>query len=533
MPDPSDVPVRHGDPPTALLINPPSPPGYVSNKDSMGGFGQLFPKGATHFPPLDLPYLAAVLSEAGEGIAVLEAGARDWTKERLVEEVGHAGAGPGAFLVLRTSLPTIDWDLEVCGALRERFPEARIVLYGPVVGSLMERIGKDDSIDCAVVGEPDLTVLELLQGKPVAEVEGLAFRDETGAWRRTAPRDFRRDLDSIPFPRWDLMPLDQYRMPKSSVAGTMRFLPILTSRGCPFGCNYCPYPVGQGLKWRYRSPENVVDEIEHLVRDFGVEYLLFRDPLFSANKKRVAGICQEIIDRGITVRWRCETRIDCLDEPTIELMARAGCSGVNFGVESSDPQIQKNAERKPISEEQFVETVGYFRKHGISTFAFFVVGLPGDTVDTILSTIRFALGLRASWTQFTVATPFIGTRLYDWAVDENLIPADHYRIVSSHEGSIGNENLTPSQVHLLHRFAQILQRNFINRRGVLKNEARKDLPYRLMRRLAEMSSRSAGWVFYHLGSAALRLTLRSAKRGPATTRTTTKPKPREAPASSA
>ncbi len=516
----------------AVLVNPPSPPGYVSNKDSMGGFGQLYPAGATHFPPLDLPYLAAVVTEAGEQVEIMEAGAFDWTLEQFITALEGTLIAQDTLCVLRTSLPTIDWDLEVCGAIRKRFPDLRIVLYGPAVGSLMNRIEQDESISCAVIGEPDFPVLELIRGRTYAEVNGLAYRGEGGAWQRTPPRDLRRDLDSIPFPRWDLMPLDSYRIPRSSLAGTMRFLPILTSRGCPFGCNYCPYPVGQGLKWRYRSPENVVDEIEHLVRDFNVEYLLFRDPLFSANKKRVAGICNEIIDRGIKVRWRCETRIDCLDEPTIEVMARAGCSGVNFGVESIDPQVQKNAERKPITDAQFVDTVALFKKHGISTFAFFVVGLPGDTVDTILTTVRFALRLRASWTQFTVATPFIGTRLHDWAVAENLVPENHYRIISAHEGSIGNENLSPHQVHLLHRFAQLMQKAFINRGNLLKNEARKGL-YATARHVADIVFPMAGWFFYHIGSAVLRATLRSAGRGPATVRATgPQRRPTEAPASS-
>jgi radical SAM superfamily enzyme YgiQ (UPF0313 family) len=291
---------------------------------------------------------------------------------------------------------------------------------------------------------------------------------------------------------------------------------MLTSRGCPFGCNYCPYPVGQGLLWRYRSAENVVDEIQHLVRDFQVEYIIFRDPLFSANKKRVAAICEEIIRRGLTVQWRCETRIDCLDEPTIAIMARAGCTGVNFGVESIDPQIQKNVERKPITETQFIETVALFRKYSIKTFAFFVVGLPGDTLETILTTIQFGLRLKASWIQFTVATPFIGTKLHDWAVDHGLIEAEHYKIVSSHEGSMGNENLTPVHVHELHRFAQILQRNFINRRGVLKNENRSDPVYRTLRHGLDVVCRTAGAAAFALGAAYFRRRIKPSERPPAT-----------------
>jgi anaerobic magnesium-protoporphyrin IX monomethyl ester cyclase len=498
----------------AILVNPPNPPGHVSNKDSMGGFGQLFPAGAPPFPPLDMPYLAAVLGEAGVPVEVIEAGALDLSTNQVSEALRAAGADAQTLLVLRTSVPTVDWDLNVCAALRSGVELGAIAVYGPAVSSLLVRIQQDPSIDYAVLGEPDQTVIQLMRGRPLAEISGLLYRD--GAeWRRNPERKFERDLDSIPFPRWELFPTDRYIIPRSANAGRLRFLPMLTSRGCPFGCNYCPYPVGQGLLWRYRSPKNVVDEIEHLIRDFHVEYVLFRDPLFSANKKRVTAICEEIIQRGLTVQWRCETRIDCLDEPTIAIMARAGCTGVNFGVESIDPQIQKNVERKPISESQFVETVALFRKYNIKTFAFFVVGLPGDTLDTILATIRFGLKLKASWIQFTVATPFIGTKLHDWAVDHGLIEAEHYKMISSHEGSMGNENLTPVHVHELHRFAQILQRNFINRRGVLKNENRSDPVYRALRRGLDVACGVMGAAAFALGEAYFRRRITPASQPPA------------------
>ena len=464
----------------AILVNPPNPPGFVSNKDSMGGFGQLFHAGAAPFPPLDLPYLAAVVGEHGFAVSVIEAGALRLSLDETVAAVASAGAGGDTLVLLRTSLPTLDWDLEVAAELRRQVGPGGLGLYGPVLASVLARVQRDTVIDVAVMGEPDLTVLALLRGDAPEGIEGLAYRRD-GEWRRNPERRFQRDLDEIPFPRWDLLPHHQYRIPRSAAAGTMRFLPMLTSRGCPFGCNYCPYPVGQGLKWRYRSATNVVDEMEHLVRDFGVEYIIFRDPLFSANKKRVAEICEEVVRRGVTVQWRCETRIDCLDAPTIALMARAGCTGVNFGVESVDPQIQKNVERKPIGRAQFAETIGLLHQHRIATFAFFIVGLPGDTVG-------FALDIEPTWTQFTVSTPFIGTKLHDWAVGHGLIARDHYQIISSHEGSMGNENLTPAQVHQLHRFAQILARNLINRRGLLKSERRHDLPYRLARGTASAVS---------------------------------------------
>jgi anaerobic magnesium-protoporphyrin IX monomethyl ester cyclase len=500
----------------AFLVNPPNPVGYVSNKDSMGGFGQLYPAGASAFPPLDLPYLASTLTEAKIPVKVFEAGALRWSLDDLCRAIDATGTANDAVVVVRTSLPTIDWDLEVCAQLRARCRPGKILIYGPVVTPLLWRVQRDAEVDCAVIGDPDQPVLELLRGTAPGEIAGLVWRDG-GEWRRNPERKFEKNLDALAFPRWDLFPIERYTMPKSSAAGTLRFLPMLTSRGCPFGCNYCPYPVGQGLPWRDRSAGNVVDELEHLVRDLGVQYVIFRDPLFSANKKRVVAICEEILARGISIQWRCETRIDCLDETTIAAMAKAGCVGVNFGVESIDPQVQKNVERKPISEKQFVETMGLFRRHGIATFAFFVIGLPGDTIDTILESIRFALRLGASWTQFTVATPFVGTRMHDWAVEHGFIASDRYQIISANEGSIGNENLSAAQVHRLHRFAQILQRNFINRRGILKNELRRDPAYRLAKGVLDLLVAPVERAFFFAGSALLRLSMPHTLRGSATT----------------
>ena len=499
-----------------FIVNPPNPVGHVSNKDSMGGFGQLYPVGAAPFPALDMPYLAATLTDASIPMKVFEAGALRWSLDELCRAIDASESTHDAIVVVRTSLPTIDWDLNVCAQLRHRCKPAKVLIYGPVVTPLLWRVQRDSEVDFAVIGDPDQPVLDLMHGVPSSEIAGLVWRNN-GEWQRNPERKFEKNLDGLAFPRWDLFPTELYTIPKSSAAGALRFLPMLTSRGCPFGCNYCPYPVGQGLPWRYRSSKNVVDELEHLVRDLGVQYVIFRDPLFSANKKRVVAICEEIIARSVSIQWRCETRIDCLDEITIAMMAKAGCVGVNFGVESIDPQVQKNVDRKPISEQQFVETMTMFRKHGISTFAFFVVGLPGDTVDTILQSIRFALSLGASWTQFTVATPFIGTGLHDWAVEHGFVPADHYRIISANEGSIGNENLTPAQVHRLHRFAQILQRNFINRRGILKNELRRDLPYRIAKAVLDALVAPIERGFFFAGSAILRLSMPDTRRGSATT----------------
>lgn len=490
-----------------VVINPPSPPGFVSNKDSMGGFGQLYPAGGTPFPPLDIPYLLAVLAKHAVEAQVVEAVALGLTPKEVCATLRSEPHVQDALVMVRTSLPTIDWDLEFCASVKAEASPAGIGLFGPVIPSLAWRVEKDSSIDFAVLGEVDATVTQVMAGDPIEQVPGLMYRDGP-KWTRTAERPFERDLDSLPFPKWEVMPTDKYVIPRSSVSGHARFLPMLTSRGCPFGCSYCPYPVGQGLKWRFRSPGNVVDEMEHLEREFGVEHILFRDPMFSMQQPRVMAICEEKLRRGLQVRWKCETRVDCLDPETIAMMGRAGCVGINFGVESIDPQVQKGVHRKPILVDEFVEKVALCHQHGIATFAFFVVGLPGDTLETILASIEFAVRMNSNWTQFTVATPFIGTPMHRWAVEQELISPEFYRIVNAHTMSPGNGTLRAADIVRLHHFAKFLQDNFINRRGILKNVLRDDLPYRVTRSIADALSHAGALAIFRGGRAYFRRSVR-------------------------
>jgi radical SAM superfamily enzyme YgiQ (UPF0313 family) len=359
-------------------------------------------------------------------------------------------------------------------------------------------VRQESSLDYVIHNEPDDTVYELATGKAEESILGLSWRRK-GEWRENPERPFLKELDKLPFPKWELLPYKKYAIPRSSNAGPLAFLPILSSRGCPFGCHYCPYPLGQGLPFRFRSPKNVVDEIEHLVKDLGIEYILFRDPMFSLRQDRVIEICNEILKRGLNFRWKCETRPDCIDENTLRAMAAAGCNGINFGVESAEMQIQKNAGRKPISRNLIIERVALCRKLGIKTFCFFIIGLPGDTAQTILETIGFALRLRANWVQFNAASPMTGTKLREWAVSNGLTPDDEYSYRSSHEAMMGNENLSKAQIQALHRFAFFLERYLLNRGGILKDESRPGLLYGTARRLAEITADACAKVIFAIG----------------------------------
>lgn len=484
-----------------IVINLPSPPGYVVNRDSMGGFGQLYPPGATIFPPLDVPYLAAYLVQNGISSEVIEAQGLDLDREQLVNRVAKIAKEnqPGHTLVVaRVALCSLDWDLSVCSAIKVGTRGVALAIYGPVVPQVQERVRREYSLDYIIQGEPDEGVYELAVGHPIEEILGLNYRSGEN-WTERPPRPFLNDLDQLPFPKWELLPFQRYILPKSSATASVPFLPMLTSRGCPFGCHYCPYPVAQGLPFRFRSSENVVDEIEHLVKNLGIRYIIFRDPMFSFRLDRVVEICNEIQRRGLKFKWKCETRIDSLDESTLRAMVTAGCEGVNFGVESADIGIQASAGRKPISVIKITEMVALCRKLGVKTFCFFIIGLPGDTVNTILQTIAFGIRLRSSWVQFTAASPFIGTKLREWAVARGLTTRDEYAYINSHEAVMGNENLTKIQIQALVRFAKFFEQYVINRKGILKDANRKGLLYSSGRSTADLICDFVGKIAFALG----------------------------------
>lgn len=484
-----------------IIINPPSPPGYVSNKDSMGGFGQLYPLGAPPLPPLDMVYLAGYLTDKKVPIYILECLGLGLSKEQLIIKMNalceSEDNGPN-LIIVRTSAPTLDWDISVCKGIKESVKNVAIGIYGPVVQHVTWRIKKEFCIDYIVRGEPDETIYELINGRSEPDIQGLSFHNN-GGWTENTGRAWNKELDKMPMPKWEMFPYKKYRLPKSSTTSDLPFLPMLTSRGCPFGCNYCPYPVGQGLKWRFRSSQNVVDEIEHLANDLGIRYIIFRDPIFTLNQKRVIEICEEIERRKIYIKWKCETRLDCVNETTLKAMTAAGCEGINFGIESSDIEVQINVGRKPLKKEDVIKTVAMCQKLGIKTFCFFIIGLPDDTFQTILDSIAFAIDLKPDWVQFTAASPFIGTKLREWAISQELIPEDKYAYISSHNVAMGNKNLSKEQVQYLINLAQFIQNYLINRKGILKDNNRTGLVYKSMKSLADLVSYSITHAVFFLG----------------------------------
>jgi radical SAM superfamily enzyme YgiQ (UPF0313 family) len=427
-----------------LLLNPQPERDIVISRDHMGGFGFEI-KSTNMTPPLSLAYCAAVLEKLGHEVEILDAVALRLGPAKVIERVK---SGNYALAAVSTATPSIADDLAIANAIKESSPKTFVVLLGPHVTVFSEEALKESRADAVVRGEPECTVGELAgllaQGKLPEDILGLSIKSETGV-KRSPERPLIADLDSLPFPARHLLPMDKYC---SAVWGKKPFTTMLTSRGCHYGCIYCPYRIAQGTEWRARSPHNVVDEIEECVRRHGVREILFRDPLFTADKERALRICEMIIERGIKVDWRCETRADLATEDMIEAFARSGCKEINFGVESGSSEILKGVKRIPISEERIRGLFDKCRRVGIETMAFFIIGLPGETEATVEATVQLAIDLNPDVAQFTAATPYPNTLYYEQLKREGLYTQD-WSLFTSRAPVVGTRDLSPDKLQNL------------------------------------------------------------------------------------
>lgn len=441
-----------------LLVNPPNPPGRVSNKDMMGGFGQCYPApSGVKVPPLDLAYAAAVLRAAGVEFQVVDCLGEALTAEGLLARLP---AGPAPLIFLRTSTSTASWDMEVAGRLKAA-RGATIALFGPHVNLAAEELLAHAAVDAVIFDEPEYAIRD-------AALRGL--KDCAGIWMKDGLRVARAprrapisELDELPFPAWDLLPYREYNVGDLMPGGGASLF-MQTSRGCPYTCTYCPYPVSQGHKYRKRGPKNVVDEFIHLARAYGAKNVVLRDPEFTLDRRRIVDICAGLAAAKTGIAWRCETRADTLDTELLELMRDAGCVGINMGIESKSEEVCKKVERFPLKPLETLEILRKCRELGIKTFCFFIAGLPGDDWSTISETIGHAIALDPDVAQFTVATPYLGTGLHDWAKQHGFVESTHMGSVTGFEAMMRNEKLSSREILWLRGEAQRLV-DLAHRRG--------------------------------------------------------------------
>lgn len=376
------------------------------------------------FPPLGISYIAASLQAAGHRVHILDC--TFLKKKAALQQALEIRADITGVYAMVSMLDECLWF-----ARELRSTTKLLVAGGPLPTCDPQPFLKE--FDLVVRGEGEQTMVELVEAfkesSGMDKIAGIVYRSHPDSQGKSEPvfnpeRQFTKNLDQIPFPARLLLPNESYiRYAKQKYGYSITT--VMSTRGCPFRCEFCSNVVFGG-SYRERSAGNVVDEIVEVL-GLGYDRVSFTDDVFTMKKARVLQVCQEIQRRGLQFNWECLGRVDALDQPTAAAMKAAGCTRIFFGIESGDAQILKLMNKK-ITLEEARQAVEAAHNAGLQVGAFFIVGYPGDTDETVLKTLRFANSLPIDYLGLSMPYPLPGTDLYkrtgdrikrDWHPDES------------------------------------------------------------------------------------------------------------------
>ncbi len=365
----------------------------------------FYPISETPSPPLGLAYLGAALEQAGARVKILDYVVYPYQRDALesvLKEFKPRVAGATAVSM------TVDHAIQILRDVKTIDPEILTVMGGPHVTFCAEHtLETFPELDVVVLGEGEATLVDLVNAVECSRsfdtVSGIAYRMGSKI-RTTTKRIWIKDLDTLPFPARHLLPLGRYRalgMPMS----------ITTSRGCPYQCIFCVGRRMVGARVRYHGANRVAEEMQYLA-NLGFHRINIADDLFTANKNHCLAVCEEILRRNLEINWTAFARVDTVSEKLLSKMKAAGCTAVSFGIESANPAILKTI-KKGITVQQAQDAVRKCLRVGISPYASFILGLPGETPETIRETASFAKELQQEGLAYGyhILAPFPGTEV--------------------------------------------------------------------------------------------------------------------------
>lgn len=360
--------------------------------------------------PIYQGYAAAVLREAGFTARIIDAVGEELNIKKFGDRVNRERPN---LLVLETSTASIKCDLETARTVKDLI-KVMIVLIGPHAGYFHKEMLEYPFIDGVVRGEFEYTLLNLVEsmaaGQSLRGIEGLTYRDD-GEIVVNPPRPFIEPLDQLPFPARDLFDLNLYDKFPGREKGNIT---MISSRGCPYRCTFCLWPqVMYGHRYRQRSAANVADEIEEVIEKYNATNIFFDDDIFALNEGKVFDFCDELDRRNIYIPWQCYGRCNMASLKLFRRMKEAGCHMIRFGIESGNQAVLDRA-RKGVSLEEIKRAFSLARQAELKTFGTVMLGLPGETKETMAETIKFLIALDPTFIQLSIVTPYPGTELFSY-----------------------------------------------------------------------------------------------------------------------
>ncbi|HEY3820512.1 MAG TPA: radical SAM protein [Polyangiaceae bacterium] len=465
-----------------LLFNPPGPEGRGYIRE--GRCEQRLSSFAYRMVPISLPSIAGLLRAEGHDVKILDAVA-----PRTVPFLREILEIDPELIVVSVSTPTYESDLGHIAELSRR-TRAHLTAIGVHVSATPAETLRGSALTSVVRGEPEWTIADLAStlaaGGDLGAVRGLSFK------RGAVPvhnedRGFERDLDSLPPPARDLLREQDYFLPFLNRPYTL----VVPSRGCPHHCTYCTAPIYYGARLRRRTPSRVVDEIASVAARGVVQDFVMWSDTFTMDRAFVLEVCRELGERRLGVRWMCNSRVDSIDVGLARAMREAGCTGISFGVESGVQEILDNV-RKGTTVEQGREALRITREAGIQTLTHFILGLPGETRDTIRRTVAYAKDLDPDWAQFYCATPLPGTAFHEQSRRSGSLPiAAPWSDYELNRPVVSTPALSSTELRRARRWAYL---SFYGRPRAVLRAVRKVQPRDMGRFASQAATFARGWV---------------------------------------
>ena len=391
-------------------------------------------------PPLGILYLSAYLKKHfpdNVAIEFIDLRLEKQGREALIKKIEAFKPD-----VIGISMLTFEKDFlaQYRDVFKHNASAARIIIGGPYASMHYAEALEADYLDCAVIGEGERVMANLIacfmDGRDLREIKGIAYRQGESTIC-TEREQYIEELDSIPFPDYQLLDVSHYwgyRQQMNIVLAEKKYIPIMSSRACPYKCIYCHNMFGKQV--RKRSPGNFLAEIQMLYHDYGIREFHIIDDVFNIDRKRMHEILHDIIDSGMKIKMAFPNglRGDILEEADILLLKKAGAYSITLAIETASDRVQKII-KKNLNIQKTVHNIAYANKIGLITRGFFMLGFPGETIDEMQQTVNLALKSKLDFASFSAVVPFKGTALYDLALQcYKTFPVDAF--VSYNEKSL-------------------------------------------------------------------------------------------------
>ena len=347
-----------------------------------------------HLPPLGLCYMAAYLEKHNHKVQLMDCPAH---KQQLPDVLKQIEIFQPDIVGLAAVTILIDRAVEITQAIKKEYPHVTVVIGGPHPTEMPQETLEQTGCDIVVKGEAEYAFLDI-----VNDTE--KFKKE-----KIVQGQMVKNLDDIPMPARHLLDMSKYNALPNSYKVSENVIQVMTTRGCPYTCTFCADANG---KFRRRSVENVIKEIKHVQEVYGTKEIAFWDDVFTLNRNWVMSFMKALEDEKIKLAWSCYARVDTIDQEMLDYMAKMGCWNMFFGLESGNQELLDNI-KKRTTLDMIRKGVAMCKASGIEVRGSFILGLPGETPEMGQKTIDFAIELDPDYAQFSIATPFPGTELYE------------------------------------------------------------------------------------------------------------------------